>query len=30
VIKAVHKTLKFYADHQQAIFETPSGQQLAQ
>lgn len=30
VIKAVHKALKFYADHQQAIFETPSGQALAQ
>ena len=30
VIKAVHKALKFYADHQQAIFETPSGQTLAQ
>lgn len=29
VIKAVHKALKFYADHQQAIFETPSGQTLA-
>ena len=30
VIKAVHKTLKFYAAHQQAIFETPSGQALLQ
>ena len=30
VIKAVHKALKFYADHQQAIFETPSGQVLAE
>ena len=30
VIKAVHKVLKFYASHQQAIFETPSGQALAQ
>ena len=30
VIKAVHKVLKFYANHQQAIFETPSGQALAQ
>lgn len=30
VIKAVHKALKFYDGHQQAIFETPSGQTLAQ
>ena len=30
VIKAVHKVLKFYAAHQQAIFETSSGQALAQ
>lgn len=30
VVKAVHKVLKFYASHQQAIFETPSGQALAQ
>lgn len=30
VIKAVHKVLKFYAGHQQTIFETPSGQALAQ
>ena len=30
VIKAVHKVLKFYVNHQQAIFETPSGQALAQ
>jgi len=29
VIKAVHKVLKFYQTHQQAIFETPSGQALA-
>lgn len=30
VIKAVHKVLKFYQAHQQAIFETASGQALAQ
>lgn len=30
VVKAVHKALKFYVGHQQAIFETPSGQTLAQ
>ena len=30
VIKAVHKVLQFYQAHQQAIFETPSGQALAQ
>ena len=30
VIKAVHKVLKFYQVHQQAIFETASGQALAQ
>jgi len=30
VIKAVHKALKFYDGHQQAIFETPSGQTLVQ
>ena len=30
VIKAVHKVLKFYASHQQAIFETPSGETLVQ
>jgi electron transport complex protein RnfG len=29
VVKAVHKVLKFYQSHQQAIFETPSGQALA-
>ena len=30
VIKAVHKVLKFYQAHQPAIFETASGQVLAQ
>jgi len=30
VIKAVHKVLKFYQAHQQAIFETKSGQALTQ
>jgi Na+-translocating ferredoxin:NAD+ oxidoreductase subunit G len=30
VVKAVHKVLQFYQSHQQAIFETPSGQALAQ
>ncbi len=29
VIKAVHKALKFYTDHQQGIFKTPSGEVLA-
>ena len=30
VVKAVHKVLKFYQTHQRAIFETASGQALAQ
>ena len=30
VVKAVHKVLKFYQSHQQAIFETSVGQALAQ
>lgn len=30
VVKAVHKVLKFYQSHQQAIFDTPLGQALAQ
>jgi electron transport complex protein RnfG len=30
VVKAVHKVLKFYSKNQQAIFETPTGEVIAQ